>query len=139
MMDSDAASAARTVELMYRALSEGDITWFEDRVPARSLHVGPAGRYWMDGETLLRELRRQFAEVDIVWTSGELQVEVRGDVAWASDQPSQAFDDGSVVHCRMSAVLVWSEGSWYLHHSHVSFGVDEAVAADDTPADPPEL
>lgn len=111
------------ISALYAALSEGDIDWIRDRLLAGDhVHIGPAASLWMSNETFLSELARQFREELIIWTAGPVMVHQHGDVAWAVDQPSVRFDDGSELTERVSLVFVNEEGSWKLAHSHASFG-----------------
>jgi hypothetical protein len=115
---------SEAVEGMYRALSAGDMDWFEDRLAADpgATQIG-AGAAWCDNRaTLLVTLEQQAGEMPAEWRTGGPVIQELGDVAWVADRPILAFDEGSVLQGRVTLVWVRERGRWCLAHSHLSLG-----------------
>ena len=113
-----------TVEALYRALSDGDVEWFERHTIRTSIYVGVGSAYWMTGTALLAELHRQFKEQSMQWTTDVVLINEIGDVAWVLDRPVIHFDDGSEMQCRSTMVFLRNDQIWQLTHSHLSVGAD---------------
>lgn len=111
------------VEALHAALTRGDIGWFEERLASGPcVHITTTAEGWMSRAAFLEGLRRQFAEVALEWTAGEVVVEERGEMAWVADRAVVRFDDGSTLAARMSLVFVRDDGLWRLAHSHLTTG-----------------
>jgi hypothetical protein len=119
------------VTALYRALTEADTAWFEERVRDPSVHIGIGVGHWNDRSGLIEALVEQAAEMTgdmaATWLSSSGPVvDQMGDVAWVADRPLLRFDDSSELRCRVTFVFVREHGRWVLAQSHLSLGTDVA-------------
>jgi len=122
MQESTRAIAA--LLRFYDRLSAGDASAFDEVVSGDPavLVVGTAPGEWKDRE----RLRLRFSGGGPRLEAGAPAAYEEESLAWAVDEPTFRFADGSVVRTRLTAVLHEEGGDWKLVHMHVSVGVPDA-------------
>lgn len=123
MDDPRIAEVARLASGLYAALSEGDVTWFEQHLllDDDAVHIGVGEAHWRTSNELVVGLQDQFASERMRWRESDPVYLHHGDVVCVADRPIITFDDGSELPCRVTLVFVQEMG-WKLAHTHLSLG-----------------
>lgn len=112
---------------MYRSLSSGDPSFFEQRLVTdrTCVIIGTAPEeWWDDGKAALDSIRDQMKSVGTALqiSAGDIRAHSEGDVGWIADRPTLSIG-GVAVPCRHTSVFVRRDGEWRLVQQHFSIGV----------------
>ena len=123
MDDPQIAEVADLVSGLFTALSEGDVTWFEQYLLCEdaATHIGLGEAHWRTSAELIQALGEQFASEPMRWRAANPVYLHHGDAVCVADRPVVSFDDDSELSCRVTLLFV-RDRRWKLAHTHLSVG-----------------
>lgn len=127
--DTVTSEIRRILADLYDAFALGDADPWADRLSTQHTPSGfgtDPQESWSGRDRLTTVFRAQVKEMHAAGMSfqgGEPVVDVRGDVAWVTDEPTLHTGSGASVALRLSIVLTREDAAWSMAHFHLSVGV----------------
>ena len=91
-----------------------------------AVHIGTdAGEWWTSGQ-VVDAVAAAGGGDDIRAVADDIDVHIRGDIAWVEGRGRFTRGDGAERPVRMTGVLVREDGQWKVVQSHASIGVPNA-------------
>ncbi len=126
----DSADVTDALLRFYQRVSANDVgsfDWVVSRDPA-TLVIGTAPGEWItERERLLFGFQTEGYGLE---PGPGPKGHAEGAMAWAVDEPTLHYPDGSRVGTRVTAVLLQEDGTWKLVHAHFSVGVPDEEVVD---------
>lgn len=125
MSDSATAEVRAVFDRILAALNSGDAETLRSlTLPGTdSIHIGTDASEWWSADEFFKRVTEANAEHDVTVEAEELDVHVRGDVAWVEAKAWFKHSGGDRRAVRVTGVFVRDGGKWQSAQTHASIGV----------------
>jgi ketosteroid isomerase-like protein len=126
MADSAEPEVRSTFNKLVSAINAGDVDALGSLMLAGSdcIHIGSDDSEWWNADEFLRNFSNVNVDQGVTAEAGEVNVHVRGDVAWIEGQGRFRNASGGERGIRVTGVFVrGDDGQWKSAQSHVSIPV----------------